>query len=171
MKSLFDSTGSSAVIDPTGIYRYRLERELKSDGSVACVCMLNPSTADASIDDPTIGRLKAILRTRGFCRMIVVNAFAFRATDPRALRTAVDPVGPENDAHILSAAKECDTFIAAWGNHATLRGRDQIVRNMVRRVCPVWAFKITKQDQPYHPLYLPTDVGLQIWHSKVVANG
>src|SRR5262247_619495 len=85
--------------------------------------MLNPSTADAWRDDPTIRRCVALSRAMGFDALVVVNLFALRATDPRVLRRAADPVGAGNARAIARAVGSASVVVAAWGVHGALRGR------------------------------------------------
>src|SRR5881396_744410 len=106
-------------------YRYRLWRRWDRSRAVVAFVMLNPSTADAMHDDPTIRRCIGFARNWGFGGVDVVNLFALRATDPRALRRAHDPVGPANDRHIASAGSRASLVILAWGAQGRLRGRAQ----------------------------------------------
>jgi hypothetical protein len=92
--------------------------------------MLNPSTADADIDDSTIRKCCGFARRWSCGGIIVVNLFALRSTDPRGLRQAADPVGPENDQFLLDAARAAVLTVAAWGNHGTYLGRDRRVVDM-----------------------------------------
>lgn len=84
-----------ADISACGAYRYRLDRlgALLGRGAVNFV-MLNPSTADAEQDDPTIRRCLGYAFRWGFARLIVTNLYALRSTDPRALWEHPDPIGP-----------------------------------------------------------------------------
>jgi len=116
--------------------------------------MLNPSTADAQRDDPTIRRCTGFARRWGFGGIEVVNLFAWRATKPEELRRASDPVGRLNDRAILRAARECAMTIAAWGNHGAWMGRTDRVLEILRGVCEVRVFGLTAIGQPKHPLYL-----------------
>lgn len=148
---------SSAVLSPCGLYRYRLDRQW-ADGPRCCFVMLNPSTADASNDDPTIRRCIGFAKREGCGGLTVVNLFAFRATKPTALLSATDPVGPDVDRHIDAVLRETDgPVIAAWGawNKGT---RAKIVRAMMgdRAKC----LGHTKDGSPRHPLYLRTDAPL-----------
>jgi len=106
----------SAVISADGVYRYRLERRWTSGPTVAWI-MLNPSTADADTDDPTLRRISVFSRAWGFGRLIVANLYALRATDPAQLWTAPDAVGPDNDRHVADAVS-CHEVIVAWGANA-----------------------------------------------------
>ena len=152
----------SAVISECGKYRYRLIRDLGMMGDGACVfVMLNPSTADAMNDDPTIRRCIGYARTLGHARLEVVNLFAYRSTNPDALYAMSRDmaVGPENDQHILEACKGARTVICAWGNHGSQFGRASEVLPMlkVNGVRPM-ALKVNaKSGQPAHPLYLKSD--------------
>jgi hypothetical protein len=151
-----------AILDPSGIYRYRLERAglgwypARPDRAVTFI-MFNPSTADATADDPTIRRCKAFARTWGYGRLIVVNLFAYRATDPKVLLDAAehgqDVVGPDNDSQILFAARGADLVVCAWGAHGGLLGRDAKVLTMLRQYGrSPHALGFTADGQPKHPL-------------------
>lgn len=144
----------SALFDPRGRYRYQLKRRWGAGGREIAFVMLNPSTAGAERDDPTIRRCGGFARAWGFSAMTVVNLFALRATDPARLRRARDPVGPENDEHIARAADSCDAVVLAWEAHGALRGRDQDVLVLLRG-CRATCLGVTKSGQPRHPLYLP----------------
>ena len=147
----------SAVIDPTGRYRYSLIREWAS-GPWACWIMLNPSTADAEVDDPTIRRCVGFSRSWGFDGLEVVNLFAFRTSDPRRLKVVEDPVGPDNDKAILRATARASQIIAAWGSLGLWRGRGAEVLSLLGCL-PVFALTVShRTGQPGHPLYLPSTI-------------
>lgn len=114
--------------------------------------MLNPSTADAARDDPTIRRCLALARAWGFGALAVGNLFAFRTPCPQLLRTVPDPVGPDNDAWLRRLRAESALVVAAWGNHGSLHGRDRAVRPLLEGA-QILGF--TRQGRPRHPLYLP----------------
>lgn len=144
----------SALIDPTGTYRYTLTREWEPSLGRACFIMLNPSTADATKDDPTIRRCIAFARTWGYGGLEVVNLFAYRATSPADLWPLADPVGTENDAHIADAVRRCHIVVAAWGVHGEYRGRGAEVAS---RVLGLMCLGTTKGGHPRHPLYVRGD--------------
>jgi len=153
----------SAVISNDGLYRYRLDRRWASGPTVAWV-MLNPSTADADADDPTLRRISAFSRGWGFGRLIVANLYALRTTDPAQLWTATDPVGPDNGAHIAGAVS-CHEVVAAWGVNAK-PGRVAEVLAVIGRqpgAGRVRALGTTKSGAPKHPLYLRGDLTPQPW--------
>lgn len=156
-------TGSDAVLSESGRYRYALTRTWAPAAGAVCFVMLNPSTADASEDDPTIRRCIGFARAWGFGRLEVVNLFAWRATDPAALRGVADPVGPENDGHIMRAARGAKLVIAAWGAHGALLERGEEVRAMLARRFVVHHLGLTKEGHPRHPLYLRADLQPEAW--------
>jgi hypothetical protein len=119
--------------------------------------MLNPSTASAVTDDPTVKRCTAFARREGAGGIIVVNLFAYRATRPADLARCPDPVGELNDKFILQAATVPGrTLIAAWGVHGTLHGRAaQVTRMLTAAGVPTWCLGTTKSGGPVHPLYQP----------------
>lgn len=142
---------SGALFDSTGTYRYRLWREWDAGLPRVCFVMLNPSTADAERDDPTIRRCTGFARQWGYGSLEVVNLFAFRATHPADLRRAPDPIGPENDSCLVQATRDAARTIAAWGCHGTFRGRSEIVAGLLPD--DTHCFGRTQTGQPLHPLY------------------
>lgn len=152
----------SAIFSLDRKYRYRLERFIDNRdlNMTVAFCMLNPSTADEVKSDPTITRCLNYATGWGASKLVVVNIFALRSTDPKALYSAADPIGEDNDHHIAVAAREADIFICGWGNHGTLNGRQDAVLALLHRVAPLAkprAFKINKCGTPVHPLYQRMD--------------
>ena len=145
----------SAIISSDEKYRYELRRRFGLGSMTCCLIMLNPSTADAETDDATIRRCIGFAKAWGYDEMIVVNLFAFRATKPIDLFKAADPVGPENMAHLSSAALSARAVVCAWGVHGCFKSQGF---NVLRRlndlgVNPL-ALARTKNGHPAHPLYL-----------------
>ena len=148
-----------ADISPCGRYRYTLWRKWGPGGTCMFVG-LNPSTADATLDDPTIRRCVAFARSWGYGGLMMTNLFAWRATDPRDMRAASDPVGPLNDAVLTATYFNSAVAIAAWGAHGTHHGRDAVVRKMLPRLRYL---RLTKDGHPGHPLYLPASLRPVEW--------
>lgn len=156
----------SAVISGDGRYRYELRRVWNSDRPTVGWIMLNPSTADADHDDPTIRRCVSFARAWGYGGIVVRNLFAYRATDPRALRFQTDPVGPANDEHLMGGAHGGDGItICAWGAHGTYRNRDLAVVALLCRDPDVRVHHLglTKDGAPRHPLYVRGDTPPTEW--------
>ena len=131
-------------------YRYRLWRRWDGARPVVAFVMLNPSTADARRDDPTIRRCIGFAKSWGFGGVEVVNLFAYRTTDPGELRRVADPVGADNDRHIQSAIARADLVVLAWG----ARARSRRLLSLPQARC----LGLTRAGQPRHPLYLRSDV-------------
>jgi hypothetical protein len=148
---------ATAIFDPTRVYRFRLSRVWDPELPRVNFLMLNPSTADAFVLDPTVRRCVAFAKAWGAGTLEVTNSFALRSTDPAGLKTVADPVGPGNDEAILAAAKAADIVVVAWGVHAKERGL--FVRHLLREhQIKVMTLRLTKQGAPAHPLYVPTNV-------------
>jgi len=144
-----------ALFDPARTYRYLLEHRWGSAAPMVLV-MLNPSTADATREDPTMRRALRFARREGCGGLIVVNLFALRATDPRDLRGHPDPVGPGNDWFIREHCTPGQLVIAAWGAHGRLLGRDRAVLALLREArAAALCLGVTAGGLPRHPLYLP----------------
>lgn len=147
------SPSCSAVLSSCGQYRYELWRRW-AEGPHVLFIMLNPSTADAANDDATIRKCVAYAKRWGFGALCVGNLFAFRATDPKDMKSAADPIGPENDATLARLSSEAGVIVAAWGAHGTHMNRDKAVMKMLPTIN---ALHVTKDGSPGHPLYLKGD--------------
>lgn len=143
-----------AVIDSTGNYRYVLWREWNPQDARIGFVMLNPSTADESINDPTIRRCIRFAQAWGFGSLEVVNLFAYRATHWRDLHNVADPIGPENDRYLLDTAQKAHTLLLAWGNSGQWQNRHQVVIRLLSDRASLYCLGITKSGYPQHPLYL-----------------
>jgi hypothetical protein len=158
---------SEAVYSECERYRYLLTR-VWAPGSKALFVMLNPSTATEVQNDPTVERCERRARSLGFGAFRVANIFAFRATDPKVMRAADDPVGPGNDAAILASVDWSDAVVCAWGNHGLHLNRgDYVVRLLRRTGAPLLHLGLTGQGQPRHPLYVGYDQRPQPWQAGV----
>lgn len=158
-----------AVIE--GEYRYLLWRGLGSGGPAGRILwvMLNPSTATAKENDPTVRKVIGFSRRWGYAEARIVNLFALRSTDPKALRTHPAPLGPRNDATLTEECQRADAIILAWGGNADRKGsavRDRALvvwRSIVEHPefeisgTPLWHLGLTKGGMPKHPLMLGYD--------------
>ena len=145
----------SAVFSPCRKYRYSLSRTWNINQKIILFIGLNPSTADETLDDPTIRRCHLYSSRWGFGGLIMVNLFAFRATLPKDLKNSKHPVGRDNNQFIIHAHKEASMTIAAWGNDGDLYNRDQEVLEIISNpMC----LKVNKTGQPAHPLYQKKDI-------------
>jgi len=136
-------------------YRYALTRIWDAGGQRALFIMLNPSTATEVQNDPTVERCERRARALGFGAFRVCNIFAWRDTDPRAMRAAEDPVGPGNDAAILEGCDWADRIICAWGTHGAHLDRGPAVASLLRATDkPLWHLGLSKAGHPKHPLYI-----------------
>lgn len=143
----------SAVLSPCRRYRYELWRRW-SDAPAVVFIGLNPSTADETKDDATIRKCIAYAKKWGHGALCMVNLFAFRATQPKDMMAASDPVGPDNDRVLQTLPHTCSMIIAAWGCDGSHMGRDKAVLAMLPSL---HALHVTKDGMPGHPLYLKGD--------------
>lgn len=141
-------------------YRYRLARIWDHSRPKVAFIGVNPSTADAIKDDNTIRRCVGYARSWGYGGIVMINLFAYRSTNPKALLTVVDPVGPDNDKWLLDSAKECEMIVAAWGNNGLLNDR---WKKVVDLLPPMHYLELTKSGMPHHPLRLSKDLGPKKW--------
>lgn len=159
-RNLFEMNGGrGALLSECGRYRYRLWRLWDELRPVMVWVMLNPSTADADVDDPTIRKCIGFAKVNHFGGIVVVNLFAWRVTDPKELRRVKDPVGPENDAHILWActAPLMLAVVAGWGAEPFAQKRGRAVKVLIQGGAgrDIKCFHQTKGGAPGHPLFLP----------------
>ncbi len=158
----------TAVISECGLYRYRLTREW-GDGRLMTFAMLNPSKADADIDDPTIRRCMSFACREGAAGIVVFNLFAFRSADPEALVLAYDAVGPDNleeMGRVLSDAAAAGVpVVCAWGAHwvAAEKAADHFVKEAGKRGALLVCLGKTKSGAPRHPLYVKSDTKFEAY--------
>jgi hypothetical protein len=150
-----------ASADVRGDYRYTLARTWEASTEPLAFILLNPSTADATEDDPTIRRCVGFAKRWGYGGILVVNLYAYRATKPRDMLAAEDPVGPDND-RILAEVLEGRTVVAAWGTNAR-RERVSEVLALIPQSARLLALEVTKYGHPKHPLYVHGEVQPVPW--------
>ncbi len=155
---------STAVYSDCERYRYLLTRVWDDAEEKALFVMLNPSTATEVQNDPTVERCERRARALGFGGFRVTNIFAWRDTDPRAMRAAADPVGPGNDDAIRDSCDWADRIIAAWGTHGAHLERGPVVEALLRSTGrPVHHLGLTKDGHPKHPLYIAYSEQPRLW--------
>lgn len=163
-----DHIRSEATYSDCGAYRYSLTRIWTDTGPRVTFVMLNPSKADEIRNDPTVARCERRARTLGFGAFQVTNIFAWRDTDPRAMRRAAHPVGLCNDDVLIEAAGWADHVIAAWGVHGAHRNRGpEVARLLHGSGCALYHLGLSKAGHPRHPLYLPYSAQPVVWQTPV----
>lgn len=156
--------------EPSPVYRYALWRVWSRGPPLLLVSMLNPSTADHRKDDPTIRRVIGFAKRDGYGGIIVLNAYAFRATKPRDMFAAADPDGPLNRAAKQQAAGIArDTAegrdpvaLMAHGAHGGEGGR-RTFDILHQAGCDIRALGVTKDGSPRHPLYVHGEAPMWPW--------
>ena len=152
----------SAIISTCGLYRYELRRVWDDRLPPMAMIMLNPSTADAQKDDPTIRRCIGFAETNRCGSLIVGNLGAGRSSSPAIWMWMDDPIGPDNDAHLARILTECSArnglAVVAWGAHGAFRRRNHAFMKIAAGVrAPLWCLGVTKTGEPRHPLYIKKD--------------
>ena len=162
------TSGSSAIISPCQKYRYTLYRRIPQVVRWVKPClfiMLNPSRADALLDDNTIRRCKGFANSLLCTDLTVVNMFALRATYPADLLLSPDPFGPDNERHLneqLDIHWNIGVIIVAWGAHKIVRERSSV--SLLKRLSErAHCLGMTKDGSPRHPLYVKADQPLVPW--------
>ena len=159
-----DDAPSQAVYSDCENYRYLLTRTWDPAGRKVLFVMLNPSTATEVQNDPTVERCERRARTLGFGSFRVTNIFAWRDTDPKKMRSAKEPIGPENDTAISESCSWADQIIAAWGTHGAFLDRGAAVEKLLRASGrPVYHLGLSKDGHPKHPLYIAYAKQPEVW--------
>lgn len=169
----------SAILSPCSLYRYRLERTLRRgtlleaepgiyEGQVFAFVGVNPSTADASINDQTVEKWIGFVTRWGGSRFIVGNVFAYRETDVDRLAAVTDPVGPENIEHLRAIVSAADIVVPCWGSRAKLPKRlhwflDATKVLLCESGKPLRTLGLTASGDPKHPLMLGYKTPLTPW--------
>ena len=164
-----------AVISDCKQYRYLLRRTWDQEKPRALIVMLNPSTADAETDDPTIRSCIRLCKGLNYGSFEVVNLFAWRATNPNDLGDVRYPIGDRNNDTIEAAGARCDFYICAWGAHPMAKSwqRDAEVYNILAAHRPaIFCLGTTKTGAPKHPLYIKSGTALEVfrgWRAALTA--
>lgn len=148
-------------------YRYQLWRQWVPDGDFLHFVMLNPSTADATVDDPTIRRCIGFAKAEGFGGIVVNNLYALRATQPKHLMDISDPEGPDNVKELGKVLALKMPVVAAWGSFKAKGLKQSQVKLFLMAAAldggEVWCYGTTKDNQPKHPLYLSGTTARELW--------
>lgn len=147
-----DSVGAGAVFSRCNFYRYAVWRCWNLELPSVLFIGLNPSTANATLDDPTLRRCIDYARRWNYGSVYIANLFAYRTTDPASLRNVDDPVGPRNNMWLRRLIKRTSRVFVAWGNGGSYKDRSGEVLKMIPEP---YCLKINRSGQPAHPLYLP----------------
>jgi hypothetical protein len=166
MSNLPKVTSRGATISQCQEYRYSLTRSWNRRKPMLRMVMLNPSTADWSLDDPTIRRCLTLAARQDCGSLQVVNLYALRATQPATLLKHKDPVGPDN-LRWLAKLKDPDSYgveagpvVAAWGAHTSVpTGVGRVAEALLG--LEMLCLGTTKAGHPRHPLYLPDATPLE----------
>ena len=145
-----------ATFSDDRIYRWNLSRLWDEKLPVCTFICLNPSTADESLNDPTVRRCMNFAAQWGYGKLITVNLFAFRATNPEVMKRSFSPRGSENDEFILKAFEEAELTVAAWGNDGKYMNRGREVCDLLDD--ELHCLGLTQNGEPKHPLYLKKDL-------------
>lgn len=142
-------------------YRFTLTRAWPGGEGECLFVMQNPSTADATFNDPTIRRCIKFAASWGYASLRVVNTNPVRATDPRDCYTPVATIMQHNDWQVRRALMQARTVVAAWGADADA----VLVARMLQLLAwrDVHVIALTKHGMPRHPLYLPKHLTPVMW--------
>jgi len=147
-------------------WRYLLWRRWDASQPAANFLMLNPSTADERQLDPSCTRARNYAERWGYGALVVTNLFGWRATDPREMKAARDPVGRGNDAAIVRAARASALVVCAWGNHGAHLGRaGKVWELLTSNKIGLHILRMNGAGEPAHPLYLPGSLQATSWGS------
>lgn len=167
----------SAVISECGLYRYQLHRSWDDSKPTVMFIMLNPSTADAEQDDPTIRRCINFAKAWGYGSLCVGNLFALRATKPTNL-LGIPPfvvIGFENENHLQEMYNKSDAVVCAWGNpsiahriHKPIEHQYKPLSGMTEKL---YYLELGKTGVPKHPLYLKASTTLKTFKAPLRWSG
>ena len=158
----------SAIISDCKNYRYRLDRKVQDDGIVIAYFGINPSTADATIDDQTVKKWIGFAKINNGSRFIVGNVFAYRSTNVRGL-SCRDPIGADNEKYLQEIINEADILVPCWGNISKVQRNlrykfDEVKSAILDSGKPVKIFGLTNSDCPRHPMMLGYNTELVDWY-------
>jgi hypothetical protein len=152
---------------PDKCYRYLLRRTWNEKKQHAMFIMMNPSTADEMVDDRSVAKCQRFAKAWDYGGIYVGNTFAYCATYKKDLRGIEDPVGPENDKHLIAMAKLAGIVIFAYGQpgHKSLQDRGKLLaKTLIDKGVKPYVLKLSKDGTPRHPLYLRKTLEPVVWN-------
>jgi hypothetical protein len=154
-----------AVFSDDEKYRYVLSRDWNENGNIIVWIMLNPSIGDdTKLERTTAGCMKRSLAWN-FSGMVVINLFAYIATNPNELKQVKDPIGDLNNGFISGIGRDAPdntVFVAAWGNNGNFMNRDKEVVEMLQNR-DLYCLGITQEGNPRHPLHMSHSIRPELW--------
>lgn len=165
-------TKGSALFSDCRKYRYDLCRVWDDKAPLFLIIMLNPSTADAMKDDPTTRKCLHYAREAECGQYVAVNLFSFRSPLPKVMMKAADPIGPDNDQHLIRWLKvarkdRASMVVVAWGNDGSHLNRDAEILDIISQQghLPL-CFGTNKNGSPKHPTYLANNLNIRLYYGK-----
>jgi len=144
-----------AIISSDDKYRYVLSRIWDESKSKVMIIGLNPSTADASYDDPTIRKCIKYAKSWGYGGIYMLNLFAFRASKPKIMFSVDEPIGVENNQYLMDYSLKCDKVVCAWGSDGNYKNRSSEIKS---KLSNLHYLARNKSGEPSHPLYLKPEL-------------
>jgi hypothetical protein len=152
-----------ATFSPCRNYRYALWRIWEPNKPLALFVGLNPSTANETTDDPTIRKVRSIVKDWGYGGFYMMNLFAWVSKEPKDLETCPDPIGQQNNMYLQVQAGKCARVVFAWGQFEQAKKRAQEVAGLFPGGL---ALKVNNDGSPRHPLYTPKGLVPVLYTSK-----
>ena len=143
-----------AIFSKCKTYRYELHRIWDAEGPKIMFLMLNPSTANETIDDRTVSRCINYAQEWGYGGLLIGNLFSYRSRYPEKLFCPDDPIGPLNNFHLKEMSKRCERVICAWGNSSLIKKLNFDISKLNDIKAPLFYLEKMKDGTPKHPLYL-----------------
>ncbi|MFE5730202.1 DUF1643 domain-containing protein, partial [Streptomyces sp. NPDC056528] len=159
----------TAVFGADLVHRYALTRTWAPGGTHRAYVLLNPSTATADQNDPTVRRLVGFAQRDGHGGLVLANLFGLRSTDPSFLTAPLDAVGPHNDSMLELLAETARDVTVGWGAWGRLRRAAVVEQALTAHGARLWSLGTTRTGHPRHPLYLPANATLQPYEPGAVA--
>jgi hypothetical protein len=163
VKEIDLSTPQGAIFSDDGKYRYSLWRLWSQVRPMLLFIGLNPSTASSSMNDPTITRLMVRANNEGFGGLLAANLYALVSTNPNALLSTSDSIGPETDEYLQRLIRISGKVMCGWGSFAAAMARSTAVLRMIPEP---WCLGINSDGQPKHPLYMKYDTPIVRYEVK-----
>lgn len=154
----------SAIFSTDMRLRYVLTRSWEGGSKMMLWIMLNPSTAAAINDDPSIRRCITFAQDWGYSGMFVVNIFPYRTPYPKNLiKTKMKPGEIwQNTAYIQEYSTKVERVVCAWGNYPILKKLNPDL-SWLHQFEKIYTLKVGANNTPTHPLYMRKETKLIRW--------
>jgi len=164
---LFDDVDKGAYFSLCKKHRYALWRIWDRSKPLVMFIGLNPSTANADTNDPTIESVIRLSKNNGYGGCYMMNCWSYISTDPDQLN---DLTGADfNFEWLEKIAEKCQDIVFAWGNFKIVKDHKRDLK-LTEMFPDAKCIIKNKNGSPGHPLFKKGNIQFINWNNSKPTN-